>query len=116
MVLFLFALMLLNLGPEEEAGERQWLRLRSWLLPSVLAAVLLAQLVYMLASDGLPGAAGKAPGAHGVVEAKAVGVALFGPYLLVIELASVLLLAGLVATHRLTREDPERTDLEEEGS
>jgi NADH-quinone oxidoreductase subunit J len=72
--------------------------------------VLLAELVYLLASNGLPGAAGDAPGTQGAVEAKAVGVALFGPYLLGVELASILLLAGLVATHRLTREDPELED------
>ncbi len=115
MVLFLFALMLLNLGPEEEAQERKWLRLRSWLFPSILSAVLLAELVYLLASKGLPGAAGNAPGAQGVVEVKAVGAALFGPYLLGVELASVLLLAGLVATHRLTRDDPEQDDAETRG-
>jgi NADH-quinone oxidoreductase subunit J len=107
MVLFLFALMLLNLGPREEAQEREWLRLRAWIFPSVLALVLLAELVYLLASAGLPGRAGTTPGAQGVVEAKAVGMSLFGPYLLGVELASILLLAGLVAAHRLTRDDPE---------
>jgi NADH-quinone oxidoreductase subunit J len=111
MVLFLFALMLLNLGAGDEAQERQWLRFRSWLFPSFLAVVLLAELVYLLASEGLPGLAGDAPGGQGAVEAKAVGVALFGPYLLGVELASVLLLAGLVATHRLTREDPRPEDV-----
>jgi NADH-quinone oxidoreductase subunit J len=115
MVLFLFALMLLNLGPEEEAEERQWMRLRSWLFPSLLVVILLGELLYLLASDGLPGGAGNAPGPQGVVEVKAVGVALFGSYLLAIELASVLLLAGLVAAHRLTRNDPEPSDLAEEG-
>jgi NADH-quinone oxidoreductase subunit J len=34
-----------------------------------------------------------------------VGISLFGPYLLGVELASFLLLAGLVAAHRLTRDD-----------
>ena len=33
-----------------------------------------------------------------------MGIALFGPYLLGVELASILLLAGLVAAHRLTQD------------
>ena len=39
---------------------------------------------------------------------KQVGISLFGPYLLGVELASMLLLAGLVAAHRLTHEDVRR--------
>jgi len=36
---------------------------------------------------------------------KAVGIALYGPYLLAVELASMLLLAGLVAAYHLGRHD-----------
>ena len=39
------------------------------------------------------------------VSAKAVGIALFGPYVLAVELASILLLAGLVTAYHLGRED-----------
>ena len=41
-----------------------------------------------------------------------MGISLFGPYLLGVELASVLLLAGLVAAHRLTQglDRPEEED------
>ena len=42
---------------------------------------------------------------HTIVDAKAVGIALFGPYLLVVELASMLLLAALVAAYHLGRHD-----------
>jgi NADH-quinone oxidoreductase subunit J len=38
------------------------------------------------------------------VEPKKVGVALFGPYLLGVELASMLLLAGMVGAYHLGRE------------
>jgi NADH-quinone oxidoreductase subunit J len=38
-----------------------------------------------------------------VVGAQAVGVALFGPYMLAVEIASFLLLAGLVAAFHLGR-------------
>jgi NADH-quinone oxidoreductase subunit J len=58
-------------------------------------------LVVLLASGGIPGSGGLGP-SDAAAQVKAVGIALFGPYLLGVELASVLLLAGLVAAHRLT--------------
>ncbi|MDU4390830.1 MAG: NADH-quinone oxidoreductase subunit J, partial [Klebsiella michiganensis] len=39
------------------------------------------------------------------IGAKEVGIALFGPYVLAVELASMLLLAGLVVAFHLGRED-----------
>lgn len=104
MVLFLFALMLLGAGDRQAAQERAWMRPRSWIVPGILVAILLAELVYMLAGGHLGGAAGT-PAQTGGIDAKDVGRSLFGPYLLGVELASLLLLAGLVAAHRLTRED-----------
>ena len=104
MVLFLFAVMLLNLGREARAQEREWLRLRAWIGPSILAAVLLAELVYLAAGGGA-GAAGLPAPAAIIVGPKEVGASLFGTYLLGVELASILLLAGLVGAHRLTREE-----------
>jgi NADH-quinone oxidoreductase subunit J len=129
MVLFLFALMLISPGRADEEREREWLRPRAWLVPSLLTAVLLVELVYLLAAGGVPGggdagagnagaaadvAAGAAAPAAGDAGAqvKAVGLALFGPYLLGVELASILLLAGLVAAHRLTH-DLDRPETEE---
>ena len=40
-----------------------------------------------------------------LVDAKAVGVSLFGPYLLVVELASLLLLGALVAAYHLGKHE-----------
>lgn len=120
MVLFLFALMLIDPRRADEAREREWLRPRAWILPSALAGVLLLELVYLLAAGGVPGgttgAAGAAAGeaaqaAAGAPQVKAVGIALMGPYLLGVELASILLLAGLIAAHRLTQEP----DADEDG-
>jgi NADH-quinone oxidoreductase subunit J len=108
MVLFLFALMLINPGRSDEAREREWLRPRAWILPSALAAVLLFEVIYLLAAGGVPGgevgAGGAVQAADAGAQVKAVGIALFGPYLLGVELASVLLLAGLVSAHRLTQD------------
>ena len=42
---------------------------------------------------------------HTTVDAKAVGVSLFGPYLLVVELASMLLLAAAITAFHLGRNE-----------
>ncbi len=94
MVLFVFVVMMLNLGPQAARQERTWQEPRMWAGPAILAAVLIAELVYALARSGGPLA--------GVsVEPRQVSLALFGPYLLGVELASMLLLAGLVGAYHL---------------
>ncbi len=99
-VLFLFAVMLLNLGPEAERQEKEWLRWKAWVGPGVVSLVLLIELIYVLSMGGITADAGLSASSP-----RQVGIALFGPYLLGVELASMLLLAGLVAAHHLTRED-----------
>ena len=96
MVLFIFVIMMLNLGEAGEQRERQWLAPRFWLLPAALAAVLLAEMVIILGhTDGHISAE--------VVTPKEVGLTLFGPYVLAVEIASMLLLAGLVGAYHLGR-------------
>lgn len=97
MVLFLFAIMMLNLGTQADEHERRLLEPSTWRGPALLAAILFIELVVvLLQSDGTP-AAGRQ------VEAQAVGAALFGPYLLATELASFLLLAGMIGAYHLGR-------------
>ncbi|MCC7517223.1 MAG: NADH-quinone oxidoreductase subunit J [Pseudomonadales bacterium] len=103
MVLFVFAVMMLNLGEKGMRQETAWTGLKVWLGPSVLTAVLLAELLYAMVVGELPAA-----GLHDV-DAKQVGIALYGPYLLCVELASILLLAALVAAYHLGRAD-EKSD------
>jgi len=99
MVLFVFVVMMLNLGETAVAQERAWLAPGIWAGPGLLCAVLLAELLYVLVSGG--GSAGP----RGVVDAREVGARLFGPYLLAVELASMLLLAGLVGAYHLGRRE-----------
>ena len=94
MVLFVFVVMMLNLGPAAIEQERRWLHPKMWLGPALLVIVLLAELIYILAGVH-PSAGGK------VVGAKQLGITLFGPYLLGVELASMLLLAGVVGAYHL---------------
>jgi NADH-quinone oxidoreductase subunit J len=103
MVLFVFALMLLNRGPQSVEEERRWLTRRAWIGPLVLSAVLAGELLYAMT---------RAPGparAAGVVDSHQVGLAMFGTtYAIGVELASMLLLAGLVAAFHLGRRDERR--------
>ncbi|MFZ0614791.1 MAG: NADH-quinone oxidoreductase subunit J [Desulfobacterales bacterium] len=102
MVLFVFVVMMLDLGPRTIAQERGRLTPGMWLGPGLLAAVLLAELAYVLWAGGDSWAGGRRID-FSAVDSKAVGVALFGPYLLGVELASLLLLAGLVGAYHLGR-------------
>lgn len=102
MVLFVFVMMLLNLGPQATEQESRWLRPGMWVGPAILAAVLFGELIYVLISNQTQ------PAETGLVAPQAVGNALFGPYLLGVELASILLLAGMVgAFHLGCREGPQ---------
>ncbi|MCY1514160.1 NADH-quinone oxidoreductase subunit J [compost metagenome] len=100
MVLFVFVVMMLNLGPAIAEQERKWLKPGVWIGPGVLSAVLLVELLLVLSRT--PSGAGIG---HTTVDAKAVGVSLFGPYLMAVELASMLLLAALVAAYHLGRHE-----------
>lgn len=99
MVLFVFVVMMLNLGPRAVQQERQWLNPKMWVGPALLAFVLMVELVTLL------GGSGGSSFSLGVFEPKQIGMALFGPYLLGVELASMLLLAGLVGAYHLGRRD-----------
>ena len=95
MVLFVFVVMMLNLGEHAVSMEKAWLTPGIWIGPTVLAGLLLVEVAYLVAGGG-----GAYMGA-GMVEPKQVGIVLFGPYVIGVELASMLLLAGLVGAYHL---------------
>jgi len=97
MVLFIFVIMMLNLGGAHAKEEAQLLSPAIWRGPAVLCAVLAAELLSLLTMDNARISA--------VIEItpKQVGIALLGPYVLGVELASMLLLAGLVGAYHLGR-------------
>ncbi|MGA8272173.1 MAG: NADH-quinone oxidoreductase subunit J [Candidatus Sulfotelmatobacter sp.] len=94
MVLFVFVVMMLNMGAHTAEVERQWLTPGIWMGPVLLATILIMEVVYLVRGN----ASGMSTGA---VDPKQVGIALFGPYLIGVELASMLLLAGLVGAYHL---------------
>ncbi|MEW6037556.1 MAG: NADH-quinone oxidoreductase subunit J [Pseudomonadota bacterium] len=95
-VLFVFVVMMLNLGSKTIEQEKQWLSPGIWHGPAALCAILFAELLVTLTRSG-------AHEAGRIVESKTLGIALFGPYLLTVETASMLLLAGLVGAYHLGR-------------
>lgn len=100
MVLFVFVVMMLNLGEAAVEQEKRWLRPRIWAGPALLCAVLVVELWRAV----WPNAATR-PLSTATIDAAQVGAALFGPYLLAVELASMMLLAALVAAFHLGRHD-----------
>lgn len=101
MVLFVFVIMMLNLGHTTVEREKSWLEPSIWVAPGILSAILFIELVFVMSSD-------KAMRGATLVSAKEVGIQLFGPYLLAVEIASILLLAGLVGAYHLGRPDPKK--------
>lgn len=118
MVLFVFVVMMLNLGPDAASQERAWMQPAAWAGPALLSTILAGELLYLMLSGQFHGTASSAAAAASAarvgtltgqpaIEPRQVGLLLFGPYLLAVELASMLLLAGLVAAYHLARQLPQ---------
>ena len=107
MVLFIFVIMMINAGRESIEQERQWISPAGWVGPACLSAVLLGELIYAMTSSSI-----KIMDVS-MVSPKQVGMSLFGPYLMAVELASMLLLSGLIGATHLGRRD--QADKEKEG-
>jgi NADH-quinone oxidoreductase subunit J len=101
MVLFIFVMMMLNIGDLAIQMERAWLSPRAWVGPAILAVLLVIEFGYTLGSAG-----------RAVQETapKEVALVLFGPYLLGVELVSMLLLAGIVGAYHLGWNDPKERE------
>lgn len=105
MVLFVFVVMMLNLGDTSDQ-ERAWLTPGIWIGPAILSALLLGQLLYVLFVEPSGALISETE-----VSPKEVGISLFGPYVLAVELAALLLLAALVAAFHLGRHDAKESDV-----
>ncbi|MGH9325757.1 MAG: NADH-quinone oxidoreductase subunit J [Terriglobia bacterium] len=94
-VLLVFVVMMLNLGHRTVEQESALLKPGMWVGPIILAIILIAEAVFLATRARGPMLGGV------VVGPKQVGIALFGPYLLGVELASFLLLGALVGAYHL---------------
>lgn len=94
MVLFIFVTMMLNIGTEKRA-ERKWLTPQMWIVPSMLAAILFIDLMLALNNVKALDAEEK------VIMPKQVGISLFTTYVLAVEIAAILLMAGVIGAYHL---------------
>ena len=104
MVLFLFVIMLLNMGDEEELERHAGTGLSGRRLAVAGAAAGLLTLVGILSAGwGPPLVVTEAVGAKGVDEIEAIAAVLFSRYMLPFEAASLLLLATMIAVMALAK-------------
>lgn len=98
MVLFVFAVMMLNPKVDQDRPSSEWARPAVWAGPTALTFILGAELLFAIYRYG--------SGPAGVTEVTAsqVGMSLYGPYLLGAEMVSMILLAGLVTAYHLGRQ------------
>lgn len=94
MVLFIFVTMMLNIGLEKKM-EKRWLNPRMWIIPSIFACILFADLI--LALKNIPPIA---VDKH-VILPKQLGISLFTTYLPAVEIAGILLMAGVIGAYHL---------------
>lgn len=97
-VLIIFVIMMLNLKQESVEQEEKWITKKVWFGPSILCTILLIELVYILSTGD----------AHALqeneVDSKAVGMALYRPYVIGVELCGLLLMSGIVGAYHLGRQ------------
>ena len=89
-VLFIFVVMMLNLGHETAQQEKEWLKPKVWVAPSILVLVLLVEMIVLLFSDS------SQEMQVSVVDPRKVALSLYGEYIIAVELTGFLLMAGIV--------------------
>jgi NADH-quinone oxidoreductase subunit J len=97
-VLIIFVIMMLNLKKESTEQEKQWLTKEIWIGPAILSIILIGELVYIMVT------AQTADLNQHLVDSKAVGQSLYGPYVIGVELSGILLMAGIVGAYHLGRQ------------
>jgi NADH-quinone oxidoreductase subunit J len=99
MVLFVFVIMMLNLGREATQNERHMLTKKMLIGPSVISTVLLAEIIYVLVQQPV------VPLTLKMIAPAEVGQLLFTKYLLVVELGAFLLMSGIIGAYHLGEKD-----------
>ena len=94
MVLFIFVTMMLNIGQEKKM-EKRWLNPGMWIIPSILAAILLVNLIAAFNSMKVVNIDKE------LIQPKQVGISLFTTYLLAVEISGILLMAGVIGAYHL---------------
>ena len=90
MVLFIFVVMMLNLGKETALQEKNWLRPKVWLGPSLMSLILLIEMIVLLLKKN------ELAMQVSAVDPRKVALSLYGEYIIAVELTGFLLMAGIV--------------------
>lgn len=90
LVLFIFVVMMLNLGPETARQEKEWLKPKVWVVPSILVLILLVEMIVLLFEGD------KQIMQVSVVDPRKLALSLYGEYIIAVELTGFLLMAGIV--------------------
>ncbi len=96
-VLFIFVVMMLNLGKEHAEKEKEWLSPSAWIGPGILCLILLGEFIYITTSS-TPSGVEIMP-----ISPKEVGVSLYSKYVLGVELTAMLLMSGVVGAYHIGR-------------
>jgi len=95
MVLFIFVVMMLNLGKESENKEKNILTGKIWIGPGILTSILFIEFIITLTKNS----------ALGVfvnnISPQNVGVSLFSKYILGVELTAILLMAAIIGAYHI---------------
>ncbi|MBL4900858.1 MAG: NADH-quinone oxidoreductase subunit J [Colwellia sp.] len=119
LVLFVFAIMMFGLGQDEtlhapSIDGSKVNKFNLWFGPFFLAFLLLIELVFAIYSGEI-----QARLTANTIDAKQVGILLYGPYVLAVEIASFLLLAGLIGGYHYAKPEgiglDRKNDLGEHG-
>jgi NADH-quinone oxidoreductase subunit J len=94
--------MLLNLAPNESHEFNAWKSVSTFGVPLVLILILIAEMVYILATGAKPIVADSAVAPLvATITPKAVAIRLYSSYSLGVELSSLLLLAAMVGAYHI---------------
>ena len=97
-VLIIFVIMMLNLKQEAVEEERRWVRRDILLGPFIVSLILLGELIFIITTGE------SSTYSFHVVDSKAVGMSLYGPYVIGVELSGILLMSGIVGAYHLGRQ------------
>lgn len=106
LVLFVFAVLMFGLGKDETTNAPQNNNIANMFGAMLLAFALLIELVVIINNAQMQQTL-----QANVVSSKSVGIMLYGPYLLAVEIASFLLLAGLLAGYHYAKPEVKGSQL-----
>lgn len=99
MILFVFVVMMLNGKVDGPKKDFELMKTKTWLGPSIIVLILLFEMIYLFVSN--------TPSTSLVsnIPTEEVGKLIFSKYMLMANLVSFLLMAGIVGAYHLGRKD-----------